>query len=121
ISSPGKLKTATSSVAATCRKMSVVRARMSRNVHHTLAIHNATRYAAIIVIPIRRTRSSWVTKSWRSISAPEGSILWQVAHLKADRIGLKHGACQALGSSAAAGQVRQAVGSTQTDTHGHSS
>ena len=32
-----------------------------------MAIHSATRYAAIIVIPMRRTRSSCVTKSCRSI------------------------------------------------------
>ena len=84
----GKLKTATSSVAATWRKMSVVRARMSRNVHHTLAIHNATRYAAMIVIPMRRIRSSWVTNSWRSMIAPD-----------------RHLACGAGGAAHSAGRA----------------
>ena len=43
MSSPGRLKTVTSSVAAACNRKSLVRERMSRNVHQIAAIHERTR------------------------------------------------------------------------------
>ena len=61
-------------LAAICKKMSVVRERMSRNVHHTHAIHSAMKYAKMIVIPIRRSCSSRLTKAVMSMGAPDGSL-----------------------------------------------